>query len=79
MLDDGVCLYLEVIMRKVFHVFATMAVIIALIGMWVRFAPIATQSVTAERAEPSARMIAPFELMSRTSKALPNQYYRDPF
>ena len=71
--------YLEVIMRKVFHVFATMAVIIALIGMWVRFAPVATQSLTAERAEPSARMISPFELMSRTSKALPNQYYRDPF
>jgi hypothetical protein len=71
--------YLEVIMRKVFHVFATMALIIALIGMWVRFAPVATQSVTAEQAKPSAGAIAPFELMSTASKALPNQYYRDPF
>jgi len=79
MLDDGVCPYPEVIMRKVFHVFATMAVIIALIAMWVRFASVATRSVTAERPESSAAATAPFELMSRASKALPNQYYRDPF
>jgi hypothetical protein len=66
-------------MRKVFYVFAMMALIILIIGMWVRFAAVTTQSTTAERAKPSAGAIVPFELMSKTSKTLPNQYYRDPF
>ncbi len=64
-------------MRKAVGVFATMALIIALIGM--RFAPVATEAVTAAAVKPSTGAISPFELMSRSSKALPNQYYRDPF
>jgi hypothetical protein len=66
-------------MRKAIGVFATMALIVALIGMWMRFAPVATESVTAAGVQPSTGAISPFELMSRSSKALPNQYYRDPF
>jgi hypothetical protein len=66
-------------MRKAIGIFATMALIIALFGMWMRFAPLATQSVTAKGVKPSTGAISPSELMSRSSKALPNQYYRDPF
>ena len=66
-------------MRKAVEIFAATALIIALIGMWMRFAPIATEPVTAAGIKPSTGAISPFELMSRSSKALPNQYYRDPF
>jgi hypothetical protein len=66
-------------MRKAVGVFATIALIIALIGVWMRFTPVATKSVTATGAPPSPGTISPLELMSRSSKELPNQYYRDPF
>jgi hypothetical protein len=66
-------------MRKTIGVFATMAFVIALIGMWMRFAPVATESVTAAGLPPSTGPISPLELMSRSSKELPNQYYGDPF
>ncbi len=66
-------------MRKAVGVFATTALIIALIGMWVRSAPVATESVTAAGVKLSTGAISPFELMSKNRKALPNQYYRDPF
>ena len=66
-------------MRKAVTVFVTIALIIALVGMWVKFAPVATEAVTAAGIKPSTDAISPFELMSRSSKALPNQYYRAPF
>jgi hypothetical protein len=66
-------------MRKAVGVFATMALIIALIEMWMKFGPVATESVTAAGVKPPTGAISPFELMSRSSKALPSQYYRDPF
>jgi hypothetical protein len=66
-------------MRKAIGVFLTMAVIIAFVGMWMRFAPVATESVTAAGPKPSTGAISPFELTSKNRKALPNQYYRDPF
>jgi len=66
-------------MRKAAAIFATIALIIALIGMWAKFAPIATKSVTAAGIEPSTSSTSPFELMSRSSKALPKQYYEEPF
>ena len=69
----------EVIMRKAIAVSVTTVLIFALIGMWMRFAPVATESVTAPGAQPSSGAISPFELMSGSSKALPKQYYRDPF
>jgi hypothetical protein len=69
----------EVIMRKAIAVFATTALITVLVGIWMRFAPVATEAVTASRVQPSTGAISPSELMSRSSKALPSQYYSDPF
>jgi hypothetical protein len=66
-------------MRKAVGVFAMMGLIILLVGMWMKSAPIATEAVTVVKPKPSSGAISPFELMSRSSKALPNQYYRDPF
>jgi hypothetical protein len=66
-------------MRKAACLFAAIALISALIGMWAKFEPVATKSVTAARVEPSTTKTSPFELMSRRSKALPQQYYEDPF
>jgi hypothetical protein len=68
-----------IMMRKAIGVFLTVALIIALVGMWMRSAPVATESVTAAAAQPPAGAISPFELMSKSRKALPNQYYPDPF
>ena len=34
---------------------------------------------TAAGVKPSSGTISPSELMSKSSKALPNQYYKDPF
>jgi len=68
-----------VMMRIAVGVFVTTALTIALIGMWGRFAPVVTESVTAAGVQPSTGAISPSELMSRSDKALPNQYYRDPF
>ncbi len=66
-------------MRKAISVLATIALIVALIGIWVRFGPVATEAVTAAGVHPSTRAISPLELMSRSSKPLPSQYYSDPF
>jgi hypothetical protein len=66
-------------MRNAIAVSVTTALIIALIGIWMRFGPVATESVTAAGVQPSNAAISPSELMSRSDKALPNQYYRDPF
>ena len=66
-------------MRRAVGVFATMALIIVLVSMWMKPVPIAVEALTAARPTPSPDVISPFELMSRTSKSLPNQYYRDPF
>jgi hypothetical protein len=60
-------------------VFATMALIIAAVAMWLSFAPVATESVTAAAVEPSTGAISPFELTLRNGKTLPHQYYADPF
>jgi len=65
-------------MHKTVGVFATLALIIAAVGMWAKFAPVATEFVTAAT-EPSTGAISPFELMLRNGKAIPNQYYGDPF
>jgi hypothetical protein len=66
-------------MRKAIAVSVTTVLIFALIGMWMRFAPVANESVTAAGVQPSSGVISPFELMSGSSNALPKQYYRDPF
>ncbi len=66
-------------MRKAVAVFVTTALIFALIGVWMRFGLVATESVTTAGVQPSTAAISPSELMSRSNKALPNQYYRDPF
>jgi hypothetical protein len=66
-------------MRKAVTVFVTIALIIALVGMWVKFAPVATKAVTAAGVEPPTGAISPFELTLKNRKALPNQYYADPF
>jgi hypothetical protein len=66
-------------MRQAVGVLATVALIAALIGIWVRLGPVATEAVTAAGVHPSAGAISPLELMSRSSTALPSQYYRDPF
>jgi hypothetical protein len=66
-------------MRKTIGVFAMIALIIALIGTWTRFAPIPTEAVTAAGLNPSTGPISPYELMSKNRKTLANQYYRDPF
>jgi len=59
-------------------IFAMIALIIALIGMWAKFAPVA-KSVTTAGVEPSTSQTSPVQLMSRSSKALPKQYYKGPF
>jgi len=66
-------------MRKALAVFVTMALIIALVGMWVKSAPVATESVTAVGVETPTGAISPFELTLKNRKALPDQYYADPF
>jgi hypothetical protein len=66
-------------MRKAIAVSVTTALIFALIGMWMRFAPDVAESVTAPGAQPSSGAVSPFELMLASSKALPKQYYKDPF
>ena len=69
----------EVIMRKAIAVSVTTALAFALIVMWMRLGPVVTESVTGGGVKPSTAAISPSELMSRSDKALPSQYYRDPF
>ena len=56
-------------------IFATMALIIALIEMWMRSAPIATESVTAAKVQTSSGAISPIELTLKNSKSLPDAYH----
>jgi hypothetical protein len=65
-------------MRKAAGVFVTVALIIALVGMWLKSPPVATKSTIAAGVEATGA-ISPFQLTLRNGEALPNQYYRDPF
>jgi hypothetical protein len=56
-------------------VFATTVLIIALIEMWMGSAPIATESVTAAKAQTSSGAISPIELTLKNSKSLPDAYH----
>jgi hypothetical protein len=62
-------------MSKAIGVFATMALIIALIGMWLRFAPVTTEAVTAAEVQPLSNAISPFELTLKNGKSLPDGYH----
>jgi hypothetical protein len=48
-------------------IFATMALIIALIEMWMRSAPVATGSVTAAKVHTSSGAVSPIELTLKNS------------
>jgi hypothetical protein len=62
-------------MSKAIGVFAMIALIIALIGMWLRFAPIATEAMTAAEVQPLSNAISPFELTLKNGKSLPDGYH----
>jgi hypothetical protein len=62
-------------MSKAISVFAMMALIIALIGVWLRFAPITTEAVTAAKVQPLSNAISPFELTLKNGKSLPAGYH----
>jgi hypothetical protein len=62
-------------MRKIFRVFVMAALIVALIGMWLRFAPITTEAVTAAKVQPLSNAISPFELTLKNSKSPPDGYH----
>jgi hypothetical protein len=47
-----------------------MALIIALIGTWLRFAPVTTEALTAAEIQPLSNAISPFELMLKNGKSL---------
>jgi hypothetical protein len=59
-------------MRKAIGVFATMALIIALIGISMRSAPVAMEPVTAAGFRPSTGAISPYELTLNYGKSLPD-------
>jgi hypothetical protein len=61
-------------MHKTVVVFATMALIIALIEIWIRSAVVATQSVTAAEIRPSGAAISSSELTLKSAKSLPDGY-----
>lgn len=58
---------------------AAVALIVALAEVWIKSAPITAELATAAGVKPSSGTISPSELMSKSSKALPNQYYKHPF
>ena len=62
-------------MSKAIGVFAMMALISALIGMWLRFAPITTEAVTAAEVQPLSNAISPFELTLKNGTSLPDGYH----
>lgn len=72
-------------MRKIFCVFVMTAVIIALIGMWTKFASVPTESLTVARvetaaaAQPSTSPTSQPERTSGNPKALPVQYPESDF
>ena len=61
-------------MRKAIGIFATMALMIALIEMWMRSAPVATESATAAKVQTLSSAISPIKLTLKNSKSLPNAY-----
>ena len=62
-------------MRKAIGVFATMALMIALIEVSMRSAPVATESATAAKVQTLSRAISPIELTLKNSKSLPDAYH----
>jgi hypothetical protein len=62
----------EVMMSKAIGVFATMALIITLIGMWLRFALVTTEAVEVQAV---SNAISPFELTVKNGKSLPDCYH----
>ncbi len=56
-------------------IFATIALVIALIEMWISSAPVATESITAAKAYTSSGVISPIELTLKNSKSLPDAYH----
>jgi hypothetical protein len=43
--------------------------------MWLRFAPITTEAVTAAKVQPLSNAISPFELTLKNSKSPPDGYH----
>jgi hypothetical protein len=66
-------------MRKAVGIFATMALIIALIEIWMRSAPVATESATAVGVQPSPGAVSRFELMSRNHEAPASEHAESDF
>ena len=66
-------------MRKAIAVSVTTALIIALIGMWMRSAPVATKAATAAGIKPSTGTISSFELTSGNRKAPASAYPESDF
>jgi len=62
-------------MRKTVTVFVTIALLIAFVGMWVKFASVATEAVTAAEVQPLSNAISPFELTLKNGTSLPDGYY----
>jgi len=57
------------------RIFATLAVIIALIETWMRPAPVATESITAAKVQTSSGPISPIEFTLKNSESLPDAYH----
>ena len=62
-------------MSKAISVFATMALIVAVIGTWSRFAPVAPEPVTAAGVQAASNAISPLELALRNGESLPDAYH----
>jgi hypothetical protein len=56
------------------RIFATLAVIIALIETSMRPAPVATESITAAKVQTSSKPVSPVELTLKNSELLPDAY-----
>jgi hypothetical protein len=61
----------EGMMSKAIGVFATMALIVAVIGIWLRFEPVATEPMTAAGAQAVSNPIFPLELMLKYGESIP--------
>jgi len=57
------------------RIFATMTLVIALIEMSMRSAPVATESVTTAEAQALGSAISPFELTLKNIRPLPDAYH----
>jgi hypothetical protein len=62
-------------MSKAIGVFVTMALIVAVIGIWLRFEPVTTEAVTAAEVQAVSNAISPLELTLRNGKCLPDAYH----